>query len=603
MADAIKKVILELELNSEGAVVGINRTEKELQDLGKTTQAVSKQTSEMNKSFQNTAGSAGIAGAATAEFGRLISDLPYGIQAVTNNISQLGSMFALLVSSAGGVRKALKAMWTTMMGPAGVLIAFQAIVAAVDYFSRSTGKATEEVDKLNEAMSGLEPRIAEMNALADILEDNNASFKEQRVALEDLKKLGYDPLVESLTEFRDRYIEIITLQATKDIFAERIDSIVKQRLELQDEIERLKEEFTDDETFLEKVASMFNIPLKEAKDAIVAMKLELSPQALAQLNQDLKKETESFANIIQQIVSAVSKGQPEPRPLVERLLSRIFGLVKVRDFDPKTKEYSNLLLNSLTNALPTTDEIIEDLKIKRKVDESGKLFDKMLGMKLSAEKMSERLDTISQAFDSLNQILNAQAQREMDIEEAKTIAQNDALRERLRNEQLSAEQRDAINQQISRNEAKLIEEQNKMKEKAFKRDKAFRISMGLIDTASSALKAYSSQLIPGDPTSIIRAKIAAGIATAFGLAQVAAIASQSFVPTPSPTPSLTSQGGGSGVTQEVSPEFNVIGATGQNQLAAAIAATQQQPVKAYVVSNDVTTAQSLDRNIVTEASI
>lgn len=591
MADAIKKVILELELNSEGAVIGINRTEKELQDLGKTTQAVSKQTSEMNKSFQNTAGSAGIAGAATAEFGRLISDLPYGIQAVTNNISQLGSMFALLVSSAGGVTKALKAMWTTMMGPAGVLIAFQAIVAAVDYFSRSTGKATKEVNKLNEAMSNLEPRIAEMNALADILEDNNASFKEQRVALEDLKKLGYDPLVESLTEFRDRYIEIITLQATKDIFAERIASIVKQRLELQDEIERLREDFTDDETFVEKVAGMFNIPLKEAKDAITAMKLELSPEALSQLNQDLKKETESFANIVRQIVSAVAAGQPEPKPLVERLISQILGLVNVR-----TEE----IADQIADSVPSPDEIIEGLRRKRKIDESGELFDKMLGMKLSSEKLAERLDTISQAFDSLNQILNAQAQREMDIEEAKTIAQNDALRERLRNEQLNANQRDAINQQISRNEAKLIEEQNKMKEKAFKRDKAFRISMGLIDTASSALKAYGSQLIPGDPTSIVRAKVAAALTTAFGLAQVAAISSQKFVPQASPSPNLTSQSVDAG---SISPQFNIVGASGRDQLAEAITALQETPMKTYVVSSDVTTAQQLDRNIIQSASI
>ena len=61
--------------------------------------------------------------------------------------------------------------------------------------------------------------------------------------------------------------------------------------------------------------------------------------------------------------------------------------------------------------------------------------------------------------------------------------------------------------------------------------------------------------------------------------------------------------GGAGGAGGAEPQFNVIGATGQNQLAAAIAATQQQPVKAYVVSNDVTTAQSLDRNIVAEASL
>jgi hypothetical protein len=70
-------------------------------------------------------------------------------------------------------------------------------------------------------------------------------------------------------------------------------------------------------------------------------------------------------------------------------------------------------------------------------------------------------------------------------------------------------------------------------------------------------------------------------------------------------------GGGAGAsiqtpqipTASVPPSFNVVGTSGANQLAGAIAGQQQQPVKAFVVSNDVTTAQELDRNIVTGATI
>ena len=52
-----------------------------------------------------------------------------------------------------------------------------------------------------------------------------------------------------------------------------------------------------------------------------------------------------------------------------------------------------------------------------------------------------------------------------------------------------------------------------------------------------------------------------------------------------------------------SPSFNLVGQGGTNQLAEAIGSQSQQPVRAYVVSNDVTTAQSLDRNIVESASL
>jgi hypothetical protein len=51
------------------------------------------------------------------------------------------------------------------------------------------------------------------------------------------------------------------------------------------------------------------------------------------------------------------------------------------------------------------------------------------------------------------------------------------------------------------------------------------------------------------------------------------------------------------------PSFNVVGQGGTNQLAQVIGEQTQQPVQAYVVANDVTSAQSLQRNIQSEAGI
>ena len=51
------------------------------------------------------------------------------------------------------------------------------------------------------------------------------------------------------------------------------------------------------------------------------------------------------------------------------------------------------------------------------------------------------------------------------------------------------------------------------------------------------------------------------------------------------------------------PAFNIVGNTGINQIATALNDQNQQPVQAFVVANDVTSGQSLDRNIVEGASI
>ena len=59
--------------------------------------------------------------------------------------------------------------------------------------------------------------------------------------------------------------------------------------------------------------------------------------------------------------------------------------------------------------------------------------------------------------------------------------------------------------------------------------------------------------------------------------------------------------GGGGGAPAPAPQFNVVGTSGVNQLASTLG--QQQPVQAFVVANQVTTQQSLDRNIVQNASL
>jgi len=84
----------------------------------------------------------------------------------------------------------------------------------------------------------------------------------------------------------------------------------------------------------------------------------------------------------------------------------------------------------------------------------------------------------------------------------------------------------------------------------------------------------------------------------------------------SKTKAIAAQAGGSGSVPSISapsiptasvpsspPDMASVGGSGVNQLASAIGEQNQQPIQAFVVSNDVTTAQSLERNIVDGASI
>ena len=126
--------------------------------------------------------------------------------------------------------------------------------------------------------------------------------------------------------------------------------------------------------------------------------------------------------------------------------------------------------------------------------------------------------------------------------------------------------------------------------------KAVAIASSLINTYASitgSLSAFSKVPVPGYA-------IAQAIAT--GVAGFAAVKKIASVQVPNASGGGSTQTG-SMPTAPTPPSFNVVGSSGTNQLASAIGGQSQQPVKAFVVSNDVTTAQELERNIISNASI
>jgi hypothetical protein len=131
--------------------------------------------------------------------------------------------------------------------------------------------------------------------------------------------------------------------------------------------------------------------------------------------------------------------------------------------------------------------------------------------------------------------------------------------------------------------------------------KVAAIAATTIDTYLGAQKAYTSQLIPGDPSSPIRAAIAAGVAVAGGLANVAAI-----VKTKTPGTG-GGGGGGSTPTRPTIPSFNpeealAAGAAGDDSAVNEVTLGEQSGstpgvIRAYVVSDEMTTQQEADAKI------
>lgn len=126
--------------------------------------------------------------------------------------------------------------------------------------------------------------------------------------------------------------------------------------------------------------------------------------------------------------------------------------------------------------------------------------------------------------------------------------------------------------------------------------KAFAVAQAIRDTYVAANTALASA---PPPFNFIAAAstIASGIAN---VKQIVATEPQVGGGVPN-TPSY--RGASSQVAVTQAPQISSVGTSGINQLAQTIAGQAQQPVKAYVVSADISTAQSLDRNKIESASI
>lgn len=289
---------------------------------------------------------------------------------------------------------------------------------------------------------------------------------------------------------------------------------------------------------------------KDALEKIKAAEQEYLDSKLSAEELEIKKTNAKYDELI-----ALAKKYGQDTVLLER--ARNEQLFKIQS-DAKAKE------------LEAENKALEERRAKEKEAEDA--------------KKKERQDLND--LDAMYNDMYIQDKQETDQEE-KDIDDGRKLREQQRI-QTTQTVLSAINDLATLFAGK----SKKSQERAFKIQKAANIASALIDTYKSATAAYSSQIVAFDPTSPIRGAIAAAAAVAAGLANVKQIASQKF----DGGGSVSAAGSGAGSTgaPSITPSFNVVGQGSENPLQQFDA---KQPLKAYVVSKEVTDQQNLDSQI------
>ena len=278
----------------------------------------------------------------------------------------------------------------------------------------------------------------------------------------------------------------------------------------------------------------------------------------------------------------------------------------------KQKEVTSQII-ALGNEEKAAKKAIEDeatAKQKEKTEKEKEAAKELLDLKnqiRDAEAVTEEerrlleIEKTTEHYDKLIALAKAKGLATEALEKAKTNALNKISEQKSKNEinweKLTSKEKTKIVQQGLSDLTSILGEESAA-------GKAAAIANATISTYQSATDSYKS--LAGIP--IIGPALgfaAAGAAIASGMATVKKITS---VKTPNAGGGGGAAVGGiskgsSGSAPSIPPAFNVVGASDTNQLAEAIGGQSKEPVKAYVVANDVSTAQSMDRNIVEGASI
>ena len=132
-------------------------------------------------------------------------------------------------------------------------------------------------------------------------------------------------------------------------------------------------------------------------------------------------------------------------------------------------------------------------------------------------------------------------------------------------------------------------------ERSFKVQKGLSIASATVSTIEGVINAYKTA--QNSPFTLINPAypyIQAGLAAAFGTAQVATIARQQY--TPSGTPDNISAGGGAGGGQGLAPPTIDLSFLGEG-------AGQAEPIRAYVLAENVSNAQQANQKILDQAAL
>ncbi len=608
-----QKLQIELEVDNKGAIKSIKSLNDNLVNLNETTEDTKKNTSALKKGLI-AVGSAGKkvgkGGLKAVAFGLKGIGKAYKAAGIGLIVSAFGLLFAAFKENQAVVDKFNVVMQTI----ASVGKQVGDVIAGV---YKNVSQSTENFDALGKVLKGvldiaLVPVRVAFQTIKGAIIGAQLAWEQSWLGGNDDARIA--ELKSQLDEVGQEFINIKddVVDASSSIANNFTEAVSEATSIAGDVIEGVKE--ISIEAAYENAEA--NIQLKKSADIARAANQGLIEDYDRQAEQQRQIRDNDLINIEDRIKAneLLKQKLEEQEKLMLENVKAIQDAAQAQ-FDLTGKDEDYIALLEAKNEVKAVEAQIEGFMSEQESNRVALQKEKIELAQSETDATAER-QIAERNFNAEmmeNDVLRLQAQqsnaiKEKELEEKRLKEKRDSYQAGTQAFQDAQNELDAYSEESARNQVKIQKDLDKAKEaqmtetlgnlativgKNSKFGKAIAIVQAIRDTYAGATKALAQGGIFGF--------IGAAAITAAGIANIKTITS-----TPDPTPPAGGTvGGGSPVppTPSAPPAFNVVGQGETSQLADAIGSQASEPVRAYVVSNDVTTAQGLERNIVEGATI
>jgi len=613
-----EKVEFELVAKTSGAVAGVNKVDEAVKKTSRATKKASKELSGMQQ-------------AGGAVLGKL-DQLTGG----------LASKFVAVGSAAKLSGKAMKtALISSGIGLAVVAIGL--IVEHWDAISEALGFVNKDLERqveLNaENLKLTTEQLSEIDLRIKLERKQGGNADDLIKKRKELIKLQKAQILLSIADLKTQELDL-TNEAKKVGFWERFSNDFMKRTKGMNKVTRdMMGKITDEE---DKLIKGKTSEIRKLEMLLLNIQISETPDVVKDTSEKDEEEAEkekaaAIERIRKSLIDTEAEERIEKKRLIKedfeeqiKLAEEYFGkesekVKELRAAQKVAEDAQNKVFSDQDDAIQKAKDKKEDEKTEREQERIAKTLQSENAISIAKKRFAaEEIQDEVLRLEKLKEIDLLEAEQEaarlqviVDNAKAGSDAKMDA--EIALNEFLEdARQGNLKNvKKVSDASVKITDLESEAKRKSLEgyagaisslsstlgqetaAGKGLAVASSLINTYAAitgALKAAQASPGAAVPGYAIAQAIATGVA---GLAAVKKIMS---VEVPG--------GGGGGSTQSASmptapqpPAFNIVGSSGESQLADAIGSQTQRPARAYVVSNDVTTAQELDRNIIEGASI